>query len=262
MVRDLWRHRRYIVVNALHDLGSRHSGTTLGWVWILLPSIALIAVYGVVFSKVMPVPRATAGTAAVPFALYLAAGLVLWVGFAESLTRGTQSLIESAAYLKKLPIGESVFVAKSVVAGFFVLLFALAVVCLVSAAMGVSPTAAWLLLPPVAAIMCTMAFGMSCVLAALNVFFRDVGQALGIILQIWMWLIPVVYVESIVPEWMRFVFLANPLYPFLLMVRAILFTGEVPGPGLWAAVIAWALAFATVGLAVLSAARVDLRDAL
>jgi ABC-type polysaccharide/polyol phosphate export permease len=262
MLLDLWRHRRYIVVNALHDLGSRHSGTTLGWVWILLPSVALIAVYGVVFSKVMPVPRATAGTTAVPFALYLAAGLVLWVGFTESLSRGTQSLIESAPYLKKLPIGESVFVAKSAVAGFFVLVFALTVVCLVSAAVGVPPSPAWLLLLPVAALMCAMAFGMSCILAALNVFFRDVGQALGIILQIWMWLIPVVYVESIVPDWMRILFLANPLYPFLVAVRAILFAGEFPGPGLWLAMGAWTAVFTMGGLAVLAAVRVDLRDAL
>lgn len=262
MLRDLWRHRRYILVNALHDLRSRHTGTALGWAWIMLPSLALIAIYGVVFSAVMPVPKASAGATEIPFALYLAAGLVLWVGFTESLTRGTQSLIESAPYLKKLPIAESVFVAKSAAGGFFVLALALTAVCIVSAAMGVTASLAWLLLVPVAALLSTMAFGMSCALAALNVFFRDVGQALGVVLQIWMWLIPVVYVETIVPDWMRATFVANPVYPFLIALRGILFSAEVPGPGLWLAMIAWTATFALAGVAVLSAVRVDLRDAL
>jgi len=262
MLQDLWRHRRYIIVNALQDLRSRHTGTTLGWLWIMLPSAALIAVYGVVFSQVMPVPKLRTGSGELPFALYLAAGLVLWVGFTESLSRGTQSLLESAPYLKKLPIAESVFVAKSVTGGFFVLVLGLVLVCIVTVAIGIPASLSWLLLLPVAALLCVMTFGISCVLGALNVFFRDVSQGLGIVLQIWMWLVPVVYTESIVPEWVRAGFLANPVYPFLVATRDILFSGAVPGLGLWFGMVAWALAFTLIGVAVLSAVRIDLRDAL
>ena len=85
MFRDLWRYRRYIVVNALNDLRSRHIGTTLGWGWVLLPSLALIVVYSVVFSQIMPSPKVGLAGSAVSFAMYLACGLLIWVGFTESL---------------------------------------------------------------------------------------------------------------------------------------------------------------------------------
>jgi len=262
MFRDLWRYRRYIAVNAVNDLKSRHIGTTLGWGWVLLPSLALIVVYSVVFSQVMPVPKVGLAGSSVSFAIYLACGLLVWVGFSESLSRGTQSLLESAPYLKKLPIRESVFVAKSVASGLLVLLISLALLAVVAPLMGHFPSLVWFALIPVAALLCGMAFGMSCVLAALNVFFRDVGQALGIALQIWMWLVPVVYVETIVPDWMRGFFWYNPVYPFLVASRDIFLGYHLPDGFVWSAMAGWMLLSIVVGLSVLKSVRGDLRDCL
>ena len=262
MLRDLWRYRRYIAVNAVNDLKSRHVGTTLGWGWVVLPSLALIVVYTVVFSEIMPSPKVGAAGSAVSFAMYLASGLLLWVGFSESLSRGTQSLLESAPYLKKLPIRESVFVAKSVAGGFLVLLISLAVLAVVAPLLGHAPTLVWFALVPVAALLCGMTFGMSCALAALNVFFRDVGQALSIALQVWMWLVPVVYVESIVPAAMRAAFWFNPVYPFLVATREIVLAHHLPVATVWLAMAAWTAAFGVIGLVVLEAVRGDLRDCL
>ena len=262
MFRDLWRYRRYIVVNAVNDLRSRHIGTTLGWGWVLLPSLALIVVYSVVFSQIMPSPKVGLAGSAVSFAMYLACGLLIWVGFSESLSRGTQSLLESAPYLKKLPIRESVFVAKSVASGFLVLLISLALLAVVAPFMGHFPSPIWFALIPVAALLCGMAFGMSCVLAALNVFFRDVGQALGIALQIWMWLVPVIYVETIVPDWMRGLFWYNPVYPFLIASRDIFLAYRLPDGLVWFAMTGWMLLSVVIGLSVLKGVRSDLRDCL
>jgi lipopolysaccharide transport system permease protein len=260
---ELWNHRRYIVVNALNDLRSRYVGTSLGWIWTVLPTLALIAIYGVVFSGVMPVRLAgEAPGGPTAFFLYLAAGLLPWVSFSESLMRGTGSLVEAAPYLKRLPIGEPVFVAKTVMTSFFGLLIAIGLLCAVASAIGHSPGPAWLFLPVVAALLTVFAFGLSCALAALHVLFRDVGQAMGIVLQIWMWLVPVVYVGSIVPTALSDTFPYNPIYPFLKASRDSFLEYRPPSIALWGAMLGWSVAALVAGSIVIKRLSGDLRDAL
>lgn len=263
MLAELWTHRRYITVNALNDLRSRYVGTSLGWLWAILPSLALILVYGVVFSGVMPIQLPEQrGARSIAFFLYLAGGLLPWVGFADSLTRGTTSLVESAPYLKRLSIGEPVFIAKTSMAGFFGLLIAVALLCGIATVLGHSPGWTWLALPIVAALLLTFAFGLSCTLAGFHVLFRDIAPAIGIVLQIWMWLVPVVYVESIVPPALQATFWYNPIYPFLKAVREIFLDYRLPSAAVWGAMLAWTAAALVIGAAVIRRLSSDVRDAL
>lgn len=262
MIQDLWVHRKYIFVNGINDILRRYQGTALGWVWAFLPSLALIGIYAVVFSKIMPVHRVGTGPLTVSFVLYLASGLLPWMAFCEFLVRGNQALLEAAPYLKKMPITEVVFVAQTSVGVLAVLGIYLFIMCLMALFFGHYPNPTWLLMIPIALLLGGLGFGIGCILAALNVFFRDVGQVLGIILQIWMWAVPVVYVESVVPDSFRYLFWLNPIYPFLVGFREVFLYNQFPTILIWGAMVGWAVLFIQLGTGLLYLLRSEIRDAL
>jgi lipopolysaccharide transport system permease protein len=262
MIQDLWVHRKYIFVNGINGLLGRYQGTVLGWIWGFLPSLALIAIYAVVFSKIMPVHRVGAGPTTVSYVLFLAAGLLPWMAFSEFLVRGSQALLEATPYLKKMPIKEVVFVAQSSVGVFAILIIYLCIISLLAICYGHYPTLTWLMMFPIAVLLCGLGFGIGCIFAVLNLFFRDVGQALGIILQIWMWMVPVIYSETVVPLSFRYLFWFNPVYPFLVGFREVILYNKMPDIILWGAMIGWAALFIQLGMGLLHLLRGEIRDVL
>jgi lipopolysaccharide transport system permease protein len=134
--------------------------------------------------------------------------------------------------------------------------------CLIAPFFGNYPQPAWLLMLPLALLLGGLGFGIGCILAGLNVFFRDVGQALGIILQIWMWSVPVVYVEEIVPNSFRYLFWLNPIYPFLVGFREVFLDNQLPSAIIWGAMVGWSVLFILLGTGFLHLLRGEIRDAL
>jgi len=120
----------------------------------------------------------------------------------------------------------------------------------------------WLVMLLVAILFQGFGFGLGLLLSSINVFFRDVGQLLGIFLQIWMWVTPIVYPESILPE--RFFTLVkfNPAYSFIHTIREAFLFGRLPDVWAWWVMIAWAFGVPALGYIVLRRLRPEIRDAL
>jgi lipopolysaccharide transport system permease protein len=256
-------HRRYIVITAFNDLRSRFVGTALGWLWLALPPLALIAIYSVVLSSIMPMKDFTGMSTSTSFVIYLACGLLPWLVFAEGLARGTNIFLEATPYLKKLSISEEVFVARVAMVSLLMMLGSFALLAAIATVFGyLSPRISWLLTIPVSVMFCVLLFGVACILATLNIFIRDIGQAIALVLQVWMWLSPIVYVESIVPAGLQFIFWLNPAYPFIKALHEAFLDGVMPEARLWAAMLGWDALFILAGLSLLRALRSDLRDAL
>src|SRR5437588_4313811 len=112
MVRGLYQYRGFIWRRAVADLRHRYAGTGLGVVWNVLHPLAMIAIYSVLFSALM-----AADVPGVPgrfaYVLYLCSGFLPWLAFSECVTRGCNAFLDNAAYLKKLPMPEQVFVAQT-----------------------------------------------------------------------------------------------------------------------------------------------------
>ena len=122
-----------------------------------------------------------------------------WLGFAECVSRGTQSFLENATYLKKLPIPEQIFVAQNAVGGTLSVGISMVILFFLNIVLKAPITWTWLAVPVVILLLQSFGFGLGLMLGSLNVFFRDIGQGLGILLQMWMWLTPIVYVKDILP---------------------------------------------------------------
>jgi ABC-type polysaccharide/polyol phosphate export permease len=262
--RGLLGHRRYIWQGALAELRHRYAGTGLGVVWNVVHPLALIAVYSIVFTTLMRgrVPGQEGNRFA--YVLYLCSGLLPWLAFSECVLRGTSAFAENAAYLRKLPIPEQVFVAKSVAAASLGLAISFTLLLLVAPWLGLRPTPAWLLLPvPLLALM-LLGYGVALLCATLNVFFRDVAQLLAIGLQVVLWTAPVVYVADagVLPPWFIRLLPFHPLYPPLVAVRDLFLNRALPPLPVWATLFQWPIIFLIVARVTFARLRPEIRDVL
>jgi ABC-type polysaccharide/polyol phosphate export permease len=261
---SLVAHRAYVWQGALLELRHRYAGTGLGVVWNVVHPLALIAVYSIVFTALMKgrVPGQEANRFA--YVLYLCSGLLPWLALAECVLRGCNAFAENATYLRKLPIPEQVFVAKSATAAALGLAISFGLLLVVSPLLGLRPGPAWLLLPvPLAALM-TLGYGVALLCATLNVFFRDVAQLLALGLQVVLWTAPVVYVgeAGVVPGWFVRLLPFHPLYPPLVAVRSLFLHHALPPGGVWVPLFLWPAIVLVVANVVMGRLRAEIRDVL
>jgi ABC-type polysaccharide/polyol phosphate export permease len=257
----LWLHRRLIWETAVGDLRYRYAGSALGVFWNVLTPLVMLTLYALIFTHLLA-PGVSRAAGAGAFVLYLASGFLPWGAFADCIIRGTNSLVANATYLKKLPVPEQVFVAQAAVTATLGMLIALALIGIAAPILGEPPDWTWLFLPFVAILWQTFGFGVGLVLGTLNVFFRDTAQVVGVALQIWMWSLPIVYLEEFLPDAYRNLLVLNPAYPFVKALREIFLNSQPPEPWLWGAMVLWPLVAGCVGLLVLGALRAEIRDVI
>ena len=260
-VRIFWMYRLFIWRSAISELRYRYAGSAMGVFWNVLIPLMQILIFAVVFSLIMEIrlPRA-GGTNA--FAIYLCSGLLPWLGFSECVSRGTQSFLENATYLKKLPIPEQIFVAQNAVGATLSLGVSMSLLFMLTIGLKGEITWAWLVVPAVILLFQSFGFGLGLMLGSLNVFFRDIGQGLGIVLQMWMWLTPIVYVKEILPALFQRLLVFNPAFPFIDSLQGIIVRGLWPARWHWGLMILWALTTPLAGYMILRKLKPEIRDVI
>ncbi len=260
-VRTFWTYRLFIWRSAISDLRYRYAGSAMGVFWNVLTPLIQIAIFAVVFTQIMEVrlPRAGGPNA---FAIYLCSGLLPWLGFSECVSRGTQSFLENATYLKKLPIPEQIFVAQNAVGATLSLGVSMSLLFMLTIGLKGEITWAWLVVPAVILLFQSFGFGLGLMLGSLNVFFRDIGQGLGSVLQMWMWLTPIVYVKEILPALFQRLLVFNPAFPFIDSLQGIIVSGLWPSPWHWGLMTLWALMSPLAGYLILRKLKPEIRDVI
>lgn len=260
MFRSLYQHRGFVWRHALADFRHRYAGTGMGVLWNIVHPLAMIAIYGVVFVGLMG-----ANLPDVPgrfgFLLFLCGGFFTWIGFSEALSRATTSLSGNAAYLRKLPIPEHVFVAQAAMSATITLAVGFALLIVVALVLGLPPHWTWLLLPLPMVLLQACGFGLGMIVGTLNVFFRDVSQFLTIALSMLFWLAPIIYPRtSLKQEWLRQVMVFHPVTPAVEAVRELFLWHRVPEAWMWRAMVAWGILSLLAGWFVLRSLRDEIRD--
>jgi ABC-type polysaccharide/polyol phosphate export permease len=211
----------------LRDLRSRYAGSLLGFVWAFVHPLWQLALFSFVFAYVLKVPLLGERTASFP--LFLFAGLLPWLGVQEGIQRAATVVGENANLVKKLRFPSELLVLSVVVSSFLHQAVALLVFALIQIAGGAFSWRAmpWLVLGVAGQL--ALSFGLGLAAAALQVFFRDVAQLVGIALSAWFYLTPIVYPVGLVPEAFRDLLLYNPLSAVVGLYRAALL-GSAPPP--------------------------------
>lgn len=231
--RYLYHYRGFIMGSVKREFQSKYQNSLLGVTWALLQPLAMILVYTLIFSSIMRA-RLPGAESIYGYSIYLCAGIITWGLFAEIASRSQSIFLDNAGLLKKLSFPRlclPVIVVLSAAIN-FAIIFALFTGFLLLS--GNFPGWAFFSILPVLAIQILFALGLGISLGVLNVFFRDVGQLFGIVLQFWFWLTPIVYPLSILPEHAQRLMAFNPMAGLVGSYQNILLYGQLPA---WNALI-------------------------
>lgn len=225
MLRTIWGYRGFISGSVKREFQSRYRNSLLGAAWTVLNPLAMIIVYTVIFSQVMraKLPGVDNNFA---YSIYLCAGVLTWGLFSEILSRAQNVFLENANLIKKISFPRICLPVIVVLnAGInFGIIFSLFVLFLIFS--GTFPGIVFVAMFPVLLIQIIFSIGLGIIVGVLNVFFRDVGQLFGVLLQFWFWFTPVVYPASILPPAIRPYLDLNPMVPIIgayqdILVRAV-----------------------------------------
>ena len=246
IVRNLWEQRDLIRQLVSREVSQRYRGSYLGVLWSFITPLLMLLIYTFVFSVVFKARwRAEAETPTGEFALTLFAGLAAFNLFSEVMNRAPGLVLAVPNYVKKVVFPLEVLPVVAVGSALVNSLITAGLVLVGSVLVlgHVSPTV--VLLPLAYLPLILLCLGLSWFLASLGVYIRDIGQGIGIVVQMLFFASPVFYSPTAVPERIRGVLLANPLTLILDAFRQTLLWGELLNWRMW---IVWTTMTAAIAL--------------
>ena len=224
-LRDLWTgliglsdYRDLLVALSAHRLKVRYKQSVLGIAWAIIQPVALMLIYTLVFSLISRV-RTQGG---VPYAVFAYAALLPWSFFSTALTNATNGLVSHAQLVTKVYFPREILPISYVIAALVDLLVASLVMVGLMLWYDISLTAQSLWILPITLIMATFVSACALVFSAMQVRVRDIGMAMPLLLQLWMFSSPVVYPLRQVPERFRDLYVLNPMVGIIENFRAAL----------------------------------------
>jgi lipopolysaccharide transport system permease protein len=262
IMRVLWRYRHFVIASVINEFTLRFSRSKFGAAWGILNPIAQVAIYALVLSDVL---RAKIGGIDNPysFALYLSAGMSCWSLFNDIVSKGLNLFIANGNLIKKASFPRVLLLANLVGVCLLDNAMLFLIVFIFYAGTGHVPEMAILLwLPILIFLTATMASGFALILGTLNVFLRDIGQVIPVILQLAFWFTPIVYPINIIPPLAQDLLSFNPVYILVSAYQNILLFGNSPDVAGLAAVAAFVLIVIVTGGWLFGKAGADMADAL
>ncbi len=261
MMRALWAYRYFILSSIKNELQVRFIRSKLGSLWMIIHPLMQVLIFATILSEVLAAKLPGIDNK-YAYALYLMAGILCWTLFAETIGKSVSIFVDNGNLLKKMSFPR--ICLPFVAAGIMLVnnLMLLVAIFVVFAMLGHFPDAqAWWL--PLLMLL-TLAFAMSIglLLGVLNVFMRDIGQVVPVILQALFWLTPIVYHITILGENVQRMFKLNPLFPLVTSYQNVLLFGKPP---VWSDLKWMALAtvvFGVSSLVVFRRASPEMVDAL
>lgn len=205
---EVYRNRKLVMNLAKNDFKTKYAGSYLGIIWAFVQPIVTIAVYSFVFQ----VGFRSGAVMECPFVLWLMAGLVPWFFFSDALNGGTSSLIEYSYLIKKVVFKISVIPIIKIISALFVHMFFVCITIILFAIFGYYPNLYTLQVIYYSFCMFVFVLALTYITCSIIVFFRDLGQIIAIFLQVGIWLTPIMWQETMIPENLRWIIKINPIY--------------------------------------------------
>jgi len=222
----LLNYRELLYNLTLREIKARYKQTVIGITWALFQPLTMMIVFTIVFSYFAKIP-----TEGIPYPLFSYCGLVVWSFFSNSLCKGTNSIVGNINLVTKIYFPREIFPFSVIMSNFIDFLIA-SLLFFILAIYYQSPITPYLFIVPVVlVIQMILIIGLSLFLSALNVFKRDIGYLVPIGLQIWMFLSPVVYPVTLVPEKYRWLYMLNPIAGIVEGYRKAILYGKMPPLG-------------------------------
>jgi lipopolysaccharide transport system permease protein len=217
---ELWRYRELLYFFAWREIKVRYRQAAFGAGWAVVQPLLSMVVFTLLFGRVAHMP-----SDGIPYPIFCYCALVPWTYFSSVVTTASGSLVNNESLLTKVYFPRMLLPAGAALAG--LLDFVIGSVLLVGLMLYYHVVASWALVlsPVIILVMVLVTVGVSMMMAAANVRYRDVKYALPFLIQIWMFATPVIYPVTVIPKWLRPILALNPCWGIVDGFRACLFPG-------------------------------------
>lgn len=205
------------------DFKAKYKRSILGVFWSFLNPLLTMMVQYIVFSNLFrfDIPY---------YPVYLLSGIIVFNYFSEACGMALTSIIGNATLITKVYVPKYIYPLTRILSSLVNLLISMIPLIIVTMLSGLYPTKAYLLIPFMLVCLAMFCLGLGMLLSAAMVFFRDIQFLWGVLTMIWMYLTPIFYPESILPEQVAWVLKVNPLYYFISFLRSCVIDGVSPEP--------------------------------
>ena len=228
--RPLWElPYRFDLISSLarREVAARYKGSVLGILWAVVTPVVTIATFTLIFAGIFGARFGASGSGW-EFALYLFCGVLPWTAFQEAVQLSSQKIVSQANLVKRvvfpleiLPVAQTFASLANQLFGTIALLILALII-----QRTLHPTILWL--PVLVLPQLLLTFGAAWLVASLGVFLRDIVQGIALLLMVWMYLTPIIYPETIVPDRFRPFINANPFTSLIRSYRNIMLEGAQP----------------------------------
>jgi homopolymeric O-antigen transport system permease protein len=242
---NAYRCRDLVISFAVRDIKARYKQTALGVAWSLIQPFSMMVVFTLVFSLFAKIP-----SDGIPYPVFAYSALIFWTFFANTITGGTAAITSNGALIRKIYFPRETLLLSILLAALLDLAVASLLFFGMTVYYKVALTAAALWIIPLVMLQMLLALGVISLTSAVHVHFRDIGHALPLLTQLWMFATPVAYPISVIPDWLRPVYLINPMAPIIDGYRRALILGVHPDLGALGVSAAVTVMLAATGLAI------------
>jgi lipopolysaccharide transport system permease protein len=243
-LRDLWLHRELFLMLAWRDVKVRYKQSILGVAWVILQPLLTMIIFTLLFGRLAKMPSEGR-----PYAIFSYAGLLPWTFFAEGVTGGSNSLINSSNLITKVYFPRLLIPTATVGAGLVDFTIASMMLFVIMPVYHVAFHLTMLMFFPLVVLLAMVAASVAIFTSGMNVKFRDIRHALPFAVQLWMFLTPVIYPVSFLPERWRWLLKLNPLSGIIEGFRAAIFGGPFDWSGLAVSAVTVAVLLVITGYA-------------
>jgi lipopolysaccharide transport system permease protein len=251
-LKELWHHQELLFSLTMREIKVRYKQTILGALWAIIQPLCLMFVFTIIFSKFAKLP-----SDGMPYSIFSYCALLPWTFFSTSLSFAMPSLVNNADLVSKIHFPREVLPLSSVMVAIIDFFVSALIFILMMIIYKIPATIYALYVVPLFAVQVIFTVAVALFISAFNACYRDVRYALPLVIQVWMFVSPVIYPDSIIPENLRFFYMLNPMAPVISGYRRVLLHGVAPD--LYSLRIAF---FISVVLAVLAYAyfkRIEIR---
>lgn len=241
------KYKHYLWMLVKRDFVSRYRKSVLGVLWSVLNPLLTMIVLSLVFSFLFNNYRGGEGISP-NFPVYLISGQIIFNFFSESTTNSMGSIIAGEGVIKKVYVPKYVFPLSKMFSSLVNLGFSFIAFLIVFIATGVKFTWTMLLIPIPLIYLFVFSLGVAMFMSSMAVFFRDLTYLYGVLLTLWMFLTPIMYPVTILPDWLVPYYGLNPMYHFVDYFRTVALWNQIPS--LWDNIVCIAFALASLSIGI------------
>lgn len=220
---ELWQYKEIFIALAIRDIKARYKQSVLGITWVIIQPIMTCLVFTIVFGYFV---RVDSGD--IPYPVFVFSGLLLWQFFSRNLSEGTGSLVANSAFINKVYFPRMGIPLIGLLSSTIDFMLSLVVLFILMISFGVAFQPQIVFTPVIVIATFCLSYAGALIFAPLNAIYRDVGMAIGYGVQLLMYLSPIIYPVSFLPEQFHWLFDFNPIATLLNWIRWALIGTDLP----------------------------------